>query len=80
MPLERKINEIGNCRTVSLPVSWVRNAEQQAGAKMIKVAMECNHKITIEPIFAPIGHLISGVQLKPEKETLAEKIKKKTAL
>jgi hypothetical protein len=71
MPLERKINEIGNCRTVSLPVSWVRNAEQQAGAKMIKVAMECNHKITIEPIFAPIE------QLKPEKETLAEKIKNK---
>jgi len=52
MPLIRKIIPIGKTsKAVIIPKSWLDNAEQQTGKKIIAIALEVNGKITIQPVF-----------------------------
>ncbi len=50
---------MGAARGISLPKSWIQNAEEEAGRKIVAIAMEVNGAITITPIFEkqkkPIG-------------------------
>jgi hypothetical protein len=55
MPIERAIYHVGRSYAVSLPKSWVDNAEKTEGKRMIKVAMEVNGNITLTPIFEERG-------------------------
>jgi antitoxin component of MazEF toxin-antitoxin module len=51
MPIVRSIINVGNSKAVTIPKSWLTNAEDQTGRKIIALAMEVNGTITIQPIF-----------------------------
>lgn len=51
MPIIRKIVPIGNSRAVTLPKSWLENAEEEAGKKIIAIALEVDNVITLQPVF-----------------------------
>ena len=51
MPIIRKLLEVGHSRSITLPKSWIENAEQEAGKKLVAVAMEVNGILTLKPIF-----------------------------
>jgi antitoxin component of MazEF toxin-antitoxin module len=51
MPIIRSILKIGNSKAVTIPKSWVTNAEDQTGRKVIALAMEVNGTITLQPVF-----------------------------
>ena len=55
MPLVRKILPIGDSKGITLPKSWLENAEQEAGKKIIAVTMEVNGSITLNPVFEKKG-------------------------
>jgi antitoxin component of MazEF toxin-antitoxin module len=38
-------------KAICLPKSWLENAEQEAGQKIVAVALEVNGSITIMPVF-----------------------------
>ena len=46
MPIVRKLMDVGNSKSITLPKSWIESAEQQAGKKIIAIALEVNGKIT----------------------------------
>jgi hypothetical protein len=52
MPIVRKLMDVGNSKSITLPKSWIENAEQQAGKKIIAIALEVNGKITLQPVFS----------------------------
>jgi hypothetical protein len=52
MPIVRKLMAVGNSKSITLPKSWIENAEQQAGKKIIAIALEVNGKITLQPVFS----------------------------
>jgi antitoxin component of MazEF toxin-antitoxin module len=51
MPIIRKVIQHGNSRAVSLPKSWLVNAEEEAGRKIVALALEVNKVITVAPVF-----------------------------
>jgi hypothetical protein len=51
MPLIRKLIDLQTSKAVTLPKSWLENAEQEAGKKIIAIALEVNRVITVSPIF-----------------------------
>lgn len=51
MPIIRKLTTVGSSKGITLPKSWIENAEQEHKAKMISVALEVNGCILIKPIF-----------------------------
>jgi antitoxin component of MazEF toxin-antitoxin module len=51
MPIIRSIINIGNSKAVTIPKSWLTNAENQTGKKIIALAMDVNTTITLQPIF-----------------------------
>ena len=51
MPIIRSILNIGNSKAVTIPKSWLTNAEDQTGRKIIALAMEVNGTITLQPVF-----------------------------
>ncbi len=51
MPLIRKLTTVGAARGLTLPRDWIENAEQEAGKKIVALALEVNGKITISPVF-----------------------------
>jgi antitoxin component of MazEF toxin-antitoxin module len=51
MPITRSIHNLGNSKAVTIPKSWLTNAEDQTGRKVIAIAMEVSDKITLQPIF-----------------------------
>jgi antitoxin component of MazEF toxin-antitoxin module len=55
MPIIRKILQHGDSKAVTIPKSWLQNAEQEAGKKIIAFALEVNGKITIQPVFERKG-------------------------
>jgi len=50
MPIIRSILNIGNSKAVTIPKSWLTNAEDQTGRKIIALAMEVNGTITLQPV------------------------------
>jgi len=60
MPIIRKLTTVGDARGLTLPKSWIENAEREAGKKIVYLALEVDGVITIQPIFEkqvekPIG-------------------------
>jgi antitoxin component of MazEF toxin-antitoxin module len=55
MPIIRKILKVGDSKAITIPKSWIENAEQAVGKKIIAIAMEVDRVITLEPIFAKEG-------------------------
>ena len=58
MPIIRKLTTVGDARGLTLPKSWIENAESEKGKKMVALALEIDGSITIQPIFEktkPIG-------------------------
>ena len=53
MPIIRSILNIGNSKAVTIPKSWLTNAEQQMGRKVVALALEIDGSITLAPVF---GH------------------------
>jgi antitoxin component of MazEF toxin-antitoxin module len=51
MPLEQKLLKVGNSRAVSIPHTWLENAERTKGKKVVAIEMEVNGSIKIKPIF-----------------------------
>lgn len=51
MPIIRKILNIGDSRAISLPKSWLENAEEEAGKKIVAIALEIDRVIILEPVF-----------------------------
>lgn len=51
MPIVRKLTTIGESKGVTLPKSWIENAEEQAGKKMVAIALEVDKIITLQPVF-----------------------------
>jgi hypothetical protein len=55
MPIIRKLLNLGDSKAVTLPKSWLANAEANAeyGKKIVALALEVNGVITITPVFSP---------------------------
>jgi antitoxin component of MazEF toxin-antitoxin module len=51
MPIIRRVFAIGNSKAVTIPKSWLTNAEDQTGRKIVALAMEVNGAITLQPVF-----------------------------
>ncbi len=51
MPIIRSILNLGNSKAVTIPKSWLTNAEDQTGKKVIALAMDVNESITLQPVF-----------------------------
>lgn len=51
MPIIRSILNLGNSKAVTIPKSWLTNAEDQTGKKVIALALDVNTTITLQPIF-----------------------------
>lgn len=52
MPIIRKILNVGtSSKAITLPKSWLENAEQEADQKIVAIALEVDRVITIQPIF-----------------------------
>ena len=51
MPIIRSILNLGNSKAVTIPKSWLTNAEDQTGRKIIALAMDVNTTITLQPVF-----------------------------
>ena len=51
MPIIRSILNLGNSKAVTIPKSWLTNAEDQTGRKIIALAMEIDGTITLQPVF-----------------------------
>ena len=51
MPIIRSILNLGHSKAVTIPKSWLTNAETQTGRKVIAIAMDVNTTITLQPVF-----------------------------
>lgn len=55
MPIIRKLTCIGDARGVTLPKSWIAEAEEVAGKRMVALKLEVDGVITLAPVFAKEG-------------------------
>ena len=53
MPIIRKMVQVGASKGVTLPKSWIEDAENAHGQKIEAIAMEINGLITLSPVFEP---------------------------
>jgi antitoxin component of MazEF toxin-antitoxin module len=51
MPIIRRIIAIGHSKAVTIPKSWITNAEDQTGKKVVALALEVDGSITRQPVF-----------------------------
>ena len=52
MPIVRKLMNVGvDSKAITLPKSWITNAEIENGKKIIAIALEVNGVITLTPVF-----------------------------
>jgi antitoxin component of MazEF toxin-antitoxin module len=51
MPIIRSLFTIGNSKAITIPKSWITNAEDESGKKVIALALEVDGSITIQPVF-----------------------------
>lgn len=51
MPIKRKLLDLGSSYGVTIPKSWVKDAEEKEGRKMVALTMEINGEIVIKPFF-----------------------------
>lgn len=51
MPIIRKLTVVGASRGITLPKSWIEEAEHTHGQKIKVITMEINDIITIRPVF-----------------------------
>jgi len=51
MPIIRRIIAIGHSKAITIPKSWITNAEDEAGKKVIALALEVDGSITLQPVF-----------------------------
>jgi len=43
--------DFGHSKSITLPKSWISDAEEKAGKKMIAIALEVNGTIILQPVF-----------------------------
>jgi len=51
MPIIRRIIDIGHSKAITIPKSWITNAEDKAGKKVVALALEVDGSITLQPVF-----------------------------
>jgi len=51
MPIIRRIIDISHSKAITIPKSWITNAEDEAGKKVVALALEVNGSITLQPVF-----------------------------
>jgi hypothetical protein len=51
MPIIRSVIDLDHSKAVTIPKSWITNAEDQRGKKVVALSMEVNGTITLQPIF-----------------------------
>lgn len=51
MPIVRKLTCVGDSKGITLPKSWIDNAEEEAGRKIVAIALEVDSIITLQPVF-----------------------------
>ena len=51
MPILRKLTTVGDARGITLPKSWIDNAEAESGKKIVAIALEVDRVIKLEPVF-----------------------------
>lgn len=51
MPIIRRIIAIGHSKAITIPKSWITNAEDQTGRKVVALALEVDGSITLQPVF-----------------------------
>lgn len=69
MPILRKLTVVGDSRGITLPASWIKNAEQENGKKMTALALEVNGSITIHPVFEQENLRLTPPATKQEAST-----------
>ena len=61
MPIIRRIIAIGHSKAITIPKSWITNAEDEAGKKVVALALEVDGSITLQPVFEktkPMGTVL----------------------
>jgi len=51
VPIKRRIIAIGHSKAITIPKSWITNAEDEAGKKVVALALEVDGSITLQPVF-----------------------------
>jgi hypothetical protein len=50
-PILRKLINLRTSKAICLPKSWLECAEQEAGKKIVAIALEVDRVITLQPVF-----------------------------
>ena len=51
IPIIRKLMDLRTSKAICLPKSWLECAEDQAGKKIVAIALEVDRVITLSPVF-----------------------------
>lgn len=51
MPITRKLTTVGDSKGITLPKSWIDNAEKNRKKKIVAISMEIADNIILKPIF-----------------------------
>jgi antitoxin component of MazEF toxin-antitoxin module len=65
MPIIRSIIDLGNSKAVTIPKSWITNAEEKTGRKIIALALEIDGFITLAPVFEKASPDLALQQTRP---------------
>jgi len=50
MPLIRKIMNLGTCKAITIPKTWLDYLERETGQEITEIALEVDRVLTISPI------------------------------
>ena len=50
MPIIRKLLKIGNSQAITIPKSWITNAEKTGGCTIREISLEVDGEIIIRPV------------------------------
>jgi hypothetical protein len=51
LPLTRSIIDLGHSKAITLPISWIKNAETEEKRRVIAISLEVDGSIILKPIF-----------------------------
>jgi len=50
----RKIIQLGSCKGITIPKSWLDHHEKVSGRKITQLKLTIDEALTVEPVFTPV--------------------------
>lgn len=68
-PIIRKIINLGTSKGITLPASWLKNYEEEAGQQIDSVAIEVDGVLKVQPVIKKSKRKKKGIPARPEPAT-----------